>query len=184
MMSGGRTSSGGFGGFDFSHAGFENVGQTASARKSGANEELDITKLVNDSVSSFKEPAKQKNITIEKEIEENVICKADKESMTQLINILTDNAVKYADEASTIKVKLKKHDKHMKLSISNTCSNLPDVPPEKMFDRFYKGDSARTQKSGGFGIGLSVAQAVAESHKGTIKATYPTENTIKFEVEI
>ena len=53
-----------------------------------------------------------------------------------------------------------------------------------MFDRFYKGDSARTQKSGGFGIGLSVAQAVAESHKGTIKATYPTENTIKFEVEI
>ena len=147
-------------------------------------EELDITKLVNDSVSSFKEPAKQKNIAIEKEIEENVICKADKESMTQLINILTDNAVKYADEASTIKVKLKKHDKHMKLSISNTCSNLPDVPPEKMFDRFYKGDSARTQKSGGFGIGLSVAQAVAESHKGTIKATYPTENTIKFEVEI
>ncbi|MBQ9277937.1 MAG: HAMP domain-containing histidine kinase [Lachnospiraceae bacterium] len=147
-------------------------------------EDLDITKIVNDSVSSFKESAKQKNVTIEKDIEENVICKVDKESVTQLINILTDNAVKYADEDSIINVKLKKHDKHMKLSISNTCSNLPDVPPEKMFDRFYKGDSARTQKSGGFGIGLSVAQAVAESHKGTIKATYPTENTIKFDVEI
>ena len=147
-------------------------------------EDIDISKLVNESATSFKESAKQKNLTIEKEIEDNVICKADKESMTQLINILTDNAVKYADESSTIKLKLKKHDKHMKFSISNTCSNLPDVPPEKMFDRFYKGDSARTQKSGGFGIGLSVAQAVVESHKGIIKATYPSDNTIKFEVEI
>ena len=147
-------------------------------------EELDISKLVKESVSAFKESAKQKDITIENEIEENVICKADKESMTQLINILTDNAVKYADEGTVIKVKLKKSDKHMKLSVSNTCSNLPDIPPEKMFDRFYRGDSARTQKGNGFGIGLSVAQAVAQSHKGYIKAEFKDNNIISFKVVI
>ncbi|MBQ9233168.1 MAG: HAMP domain-containing histidine kinase [Lachnospiraceae bacterium] len=147
-------------------------------------EEMDISKLVNDLVSAFKEPAKNKNITIEKDIEENICYKADKESITQLINILTDNAVKYADEESTIKIKLRKHEKHVKLSVSNKCSNLPDIQPEKMFDRFYRGDSARTQKGNGFGIGLSVAQAVVEAHKGHIRAVYPASNTIKFEVEI
>lgn len=147
-------------------------------------EELDITKLVKDTTNSFKESAEKKNIVIDKDIEENVICRADKESMTQLINILVDNAVKYADEDSVIKVKLKNRDKHMRLSVSNTCSKLPDVSPEKMFDRFYRGDSARTQKGGGFGIGLSVAQAVAQSHKGTITAKYKEENVICFEVTI
>ena len=147
-------------------------------------EDIDITKLVMDTANSFKESAVKKNIVIEKDIEENVYCKADKESMTQLINILTDNAVKYADENSVIKIKLKNKDKHMKLSVSNTCSNLPDIPPEKMFDRFYRGDSARTQKGGGFGIGLSVAQAVAQSHKGNITAKYKEDNIICFEVII
>lgn len=147
-------------------------------------EELDITKLVKDTADSFKESADKKNIVIEKDIEENVYCKADKESMTQLINILLDNSVKYADEESVINIKLKNHDKHMKLSVSNACSNLPDVSPEKMFDRFYRGDSARTQKGGGFGIGLSVAQAVAQSHKGNITAKYKEDNVICFEVTI
>ncbi|MBR1816078.1 MAG: HAMP domain-containing histidine kinase [Lachnospiraceae bacterium] len=147
-------------------------------------EELDISRIVNELASSFKEPAKNKNISIEKEIADNVICKSDKESITQLVNILIDNAVKYADEGSIIKIKLKKTDKKMKLSVSNTCSNLPDIPPEKMFDRFYRGDSARTQKGGGFGIGLSVAQAVAEAHKGHISARYKDGNIIVFEVEI
>ena len=147
-------------------------------------EELDISKIVNELASSFKEPANKRNIKIEKEIAEDVICKADKESITQLVNILIDNAVKYSDEDSVIKIKLKKTDKKMKLSVANICSNLPDIPPEKMFDRFYRGDSARTQKGGGFGIGLSVAQAVAESHKGHIKAYYKDDNEICFEVTI
>ncbi|MBQ9609836.1 MAG: HAMP domain-containing histidine kinase [Lachnospiraceae bacterium] len=147
-------------------------------------EELNISKIVNELASSFKEPANKKNIKIEKEITEDVVCKADKESITQLVNIMIDNAVKYADEDSVINIKLKKTDKKMKLSIANKCSNLPDIPPEKMFDRFYRGDSARTQKSGGFGIGLSVAQAVAEAHKGHISASYKDDNIISFVVEI
>lgn len=147
-------------------------------------EELDMSKLVNDTVSSFKESAEKKNIVFNKKIEDKVSCKADKESMTQLINILIDNAVKYADNDSEITVKLKNNDRHIKLSVSNVCSNLPDVLPEKMFDRFYRGDSARTQKGGGFGIGLSVAQAVAHSHKGTITAKLKDDNIICFEVII
>ena len=52
---------------------------------------------------------------------------------------------------------------------------MPDCPPEKLFDRFYRGDSARTQKGGGYGIGLSAARSIAEIHGGSIKANYGNE---------
>ena len=146
-------------------------------------EELDISKILSDAVDSFSEPAKKRKLVFEKNIEENLVCKADKESIIQLFNILIDNAVKYADEETDIKIKLKKHDKHAGLSISNICSSLPDIEPEKMFDRFYRGDSARTQKGGGFGIGLSVARAIVELHKGKIGAEFADEHTICIKLE-
>ena len=72
----------------------------------------------------------------------------------------------------------------MVLRVKNTCEKLPEGEPEKLFDRFYRGDSARTQKSGGYGIGLSVAQAIVEVHKGTITAEYEDGNRIAFTVRI
>ena len=146
--------------------------------------ELDISKLLVDTINSFSELAKKRNLTFEKNIEESVLCKADKESILQLLNILIDNAVKYADEGTVINVKIKKQDRHMRLSIENKCSSLTDMEPEKMFDRFYRGDSARTQKGGGFGIGLSVAQAVAQLHKGKLSVEKKNENIICFKLEI
>ena len=94
---------------------------------------------------------------------------------------------------TTISAKLSGNDKNIALSIANTCE--PIDHPEKLFDRFYRGDSARTQKNGGYGIGLSVAQAIAELHKGTITAenitgTSPdnpdinTDNMLMFTVKI
>ncbi|MBQ9200063.1 MAG: HAMP domain-containing histidine kinase [Lachnospiraceae bacterium] len=147
-------------------------------------EELNLSKILNDAVGSFKETANKKDIAFDKEVDDDIYAKADKESITQLVNILIDNAVKYADEKSTIDIRLKKQEKHIKLIIANACSNLPDIPPEKMFDRFYRGDSARTQKGGGFGIGLSVALAVAEAHNGHISAKYKEDNRISFEVSL
>ncbi len=147
-------------------------------------EEIDFSKMVKNTVNSFEESAKKRNLKIDKDIEEDVHLKADKESMTQLVNILIDNAVKYADEGTDINLKLKKHDKHIRFSVSNTCASLPDINPEKMFDRFYRGDSARTQKGGGFGIGLSVAREIAQMHKGKLLAEKKNENIISFTFEI
>lgn len=68
--------------------------------------------------------------------------------------------------------------------MKNTCAELPKEEPEKLFDRFYRGDSARTQKNGGYGIGLSAARAIAESNRGSIAAEYENQNTIVFTVKI
>lgn len=81
----------------------------------------------------------------------------NKELITRLVSILLDNAVKYSPCDSIIQIELYKNDKTINLVVANKCDSLPDCPPEKLFDRFYRGDSARTQKGGGYGIGLSAA---------------------------
>ena len=61
---------------------------------------------------------------------------------------------------------MKQEGKRARLCLENTCPQLPTVPPEKLFDRFYRGDAARTQKEGGYGIGLAVARSLAQAKPG------------------
>ena len=123
-------------------------------------------------------------MTIEKHIEQNVKRTVNKELFLRLISILTDNAVKYAKNDTNILVCLMKRDKNIYFEITNFCENLPECPSDKLFDRFYRADSARTQKSGGYGIGLSAARSIAEAHGGLISAEYRENNSITFKVKI
>lgn len=69
----------------------------------------------------------------------------------------------------------------MKLEFFNTCAELPDAESDKLFDRFYRGDKARIQKNGGYGIELSVAHSIVEANRGTIDAEF-TDNGVKFKI--
>ena len=80
-----------------------------------------------------------------------------------------------------IEINLSKPDKKIILTVSNVCDALPDCDSQKLFDRFYRGDSSRGQ-SGGYGIGLSAARAITELYKGKISAQYQDENRITFTV--
>jgi signal transduction histidine kinase len=62
--------------------------------------------------------------------------------------------------------------------VRNTPAHLPEGDTQRLFDRFYRGDPARTQKSGGYGIGLSAARAIAETWKGTLTARQEGETAI------
>ena len=109
------------------------------------------------------------------EIEPEIMVNAGKEQMEQLVTILADNAVKYTEKGGTILISLEKRDRMAVLCVENTLREAPGEEPEKWFDRFYRGDSARTQKNGGYGVGLSVARAIVQAHKGTITAEYCEE---------
>ena len=146
-------------------------------------ESVSLSDIVIQAVDSFSESAKKRNLSFKSDIESGVIIEVDKEQITSLASILIDNAVKYACKNSDIEIKLKK-DKNAVLSVKNKCDALPECPPENLFDRFYRGDSARTQKSGGYGIGLSSAKAITELHGGTITAMYSDGNIISFEVKL
>ena len=119
--------------------------------------EFDISTAAEDTVGAFIEPAALKGIMIEQDIKKGIRLSGNRDSIVQLMTVLLDNAVKYTESGGVIRA-----------GLYNTCE--PIDHPEKLFDRFYRGDSARTQKNGGYGIGLSVAQAIAELHKGSITA--------------
>lgn len=157
------------------------------ARMDENNEKLvlsdcSLSQLLTDNIECFRETLALRRITLKTDIQPMISFRANKEHMVQLISVLMDNAVKYTNEDANIFVSLEGNDKRIKLQFKNTCSQLPSVSPDKLFDRFYRADEARTQKNGGYGIGLSVAQSIAEAYKGKISAEYENGNTIIFTI--
>ncbi len=135
--------------------------------------ECSLSEMTRDAVAQFREPAENRGISVLCDIAENVTVTGDKVRLLQLLTILLDNAVKYAEGVTPeIRVSVSRQERTAVLRISNTCFLGQDEDPGKWFERFYRGDSARTQKSGGYGIGLSAASAIVRLHKGFVKAEY------------
>ena len=150
--------------------------------QAGSLSELDFSALTQQTAQTFQEPMALRGITLDAEIEPDLRLRGSRDQLSTLLSILFDNAVKYAAEGSTVTLRLTRADKMLRLRMENDCETLPDCPPERLFDRFYRADSARTQKSGGFGIGLSAAQVITLRHRGRLEAEYPADRRIAFTV--
>lgn len=106
------------------------------------------------------------------------------DSIRQLISILLDNALKYSDEHGSIRLDVYKVHGKTKIEVFNTCILEDTRNLSRLFDRFYRPDDSRSQKTGGTGIGLSIAQAVAEAYGGKIKVHSKDGKSILFQVSI
>ncbi len=146
-------------------------------------EEFSPGMLMTEVLGPFIESAAMRGILIEEEIDSRPVIKASRKAVHRLFSTLLDNAVRYTPSGGQIDIRLQGRGKGMVLEVSNTCPERPAKDLEKLFDRFYRGDAARTQSGGGYGIGLSAARAIVSAHKGTITAHH-SENIITFTVEL
>ena len=90
--------------------------------------------------------------------------RGDEKAIRQLVSILLDNALKYSQEGGTISLTLEKQGRILRLSVFNTTATaMPRDSMEHLFDRFYRTDPSRNSKTGGYGIGLSIAKAIVLS---------------------
>ena len=141
---------------------------------------VDFSALVAGTAEDFAEPAGSRSVRLSAQVPPGIMVKGSRDELEQLVGILLDNAVKYADADGSISVRLSREGKKCRLHVKNTVSRLPDVPPGTLFDRFYRADAARTQKGGGYGIGLSIALSSAQLHGGQLEAAYEDGPSICF----
>jgi len=147
-------------------------------------EGFSLSDLVCEVFGMFYEGMEIKGISLEKDILQGVEIFANKEQISELVSILADNAVKYSPNGGKIFLSVSQKGKTAELTIENYMEKIPECPPEKLFERFYRVDAARTQKSGGCGIGLSAAEVLAEANGGKISARYTDKGTIIFSCTI
>ena len=109
----------------------------------------------------------EKNIKLDLAYKE--VIKIDVNKIHQLMVILLDNAIKYTKPKDIITIHTYCKDAKAVIEVKDTGIGISDEGLKHVFERFYREDKARTRKTGGTGLGLSVAEYIVTSHKGTIK---------------
>ena len=149
----------------------------------------DIAAAVSETADSFAPVAASDGKKLEKEIPDSLVIKSSDSSMRQLTSLLVDNAIKYCDDGGTIKVELARSRRGAVLTVSNDYAEGANVDYTRFFERFYRQDEAHTISAGtvtgssegssgertgksGYGIGLSIAESLVKSMKGSIDVSW------------
>ena len=141
---------------------------------------LDLSGMVAGAASEFQPLAESRGKRLVAEIAPDVGFCGDEALLCRLVSVLLDNAVKYCDEGGEISVRLIKR-RRILLTVENTYAAVGETELDRLFDRFYRADKAR-KFAGGYGVGLSIAKAIAEKHKGSITAYKKDSTHIGFKV--
>lgn len=143
------------------------------------NEHFNLSQEVTGAVLPFDAVAFEKNKTLNLSVEPNIYINGDRQSVKKIATILVDNAIKYSSDRGEINVTLKKESNKIYLTVWNTGSSIPDNQAERIFERFYRGDTSRSRESGGSGLGLSIAKGLADKNKWKMLAESSFNNYMK-----
>ena len=132
-------------------------------------------------IDDFEELASFQKKHFNADIDNNIYYRGEQQAIVQLMDILLENAIKYATKETNINVTLKKNKKYATIRISNKA-NVKKGDLRKVFDRFYRLDESRNSTIKGYGIGLSMAKLIAEKHKEVIKAYAPEDGIFNIEM--
>ena len=133
-------------------------------------EKFNLSNEVLENALPFDAVAFEKGKTLNIDIQPDITYNGDRDSVKQIVNILLDNAVKHADKNGEITLTLKKDGNKTIITFFNTGSQIPEENADKIFERFYRGDSSRSRESGGSGLGLAIAKSIADTNKWKISA--------------
>ena len=132
--------------------------------------DFDFSNAVENSVLPFEVLAFEAGKTLDFYIQKGIICNGDEKSLKQVFIILVDNALKNSENGAKISVKAFTEGQKIIYKVRNTGAGIPKHELEKIFLRFYRSDTSRARKTGGYGLGLAIARAIATDHSGTLTA--------------
>lgn len=132
-------------------------------------EKIDFSRLVGGGVLPFESVAYEKGLLIDTQITQGVTVMGSPTQLSQLVAILTDNAICHSCGGSEITVRLTENRSHAILTVINAGQAIAQEQAQRLFERFYRIDEARTGDDKHYGLGLSIARAVVQAHRGTIE---------------
>lgn len=130
---------------------------------------LPLVPMIREIMSEFEDKAIQKNITLVLDTADEIHVKMDEEGMRVVFNNLLDNAVKYTPEDGSITIRVYHLENHrIKVEVSDTGIGIDQKYHDRIFQRFYRVDKARSRSLGGTGLGLSIVKHIIEKHGSRI----------------
>lgn len=144
---------------------------------------VNLTRLLEQLTYEFQPMLSEKNLTCSLEMERDMTLRCDVDQMQRVLDNLLRNAVNYSFEGGTIRIDAAQEGDSMKIRFSNRGNTIPKEKQERIFEQFYRLDSARSSRSGGAGLGLAIAKEIVELHQGTITARSEDER-IEFKVTL
>lgn len=130
---------------------------------------IDISDVVEGAVEPFEAVAYENGVTLEMQIERGIYYRANADKLQRLVGILLDNAIKHAEFEKKVMVELRLEKNYIVLLVCNTGKEIAKEDQKKIFDRFYRANKARSRSEGRYGLGLSIAKAIVQQHKGKIQ---------------
>lgn len=138
-------------------------------------EPTSLKSVITTAVSSVQAKAKDRHIKIDTKTVQDLRVRADAQTVTQVVIILLDNAVKYSPDKSTVKISTFSTRNSRGFIIKDSGVGIPKEDMPHVFDRFYRSDTSRAKTgSEGYGLGLAIAKQIVDLHKGNIELTSQT----------
>jgi signal transduction histidine kinase len=129
---------------------------------------VNVAEVVRAQIQRMEPIAAERDITIDASLPALAVVVALPEDIRSIVTNLLENAVRYNREGGTVTVCLTREDAHVTLEVSDTGDGIPEQDRDRIFERFYRIDKARSRAAGGTGLGLSLVRHAAERHGGTV----------------
>ena len=134
-------------------------------------EDMQLGPVVAQVVSEIEVARPGRGVKFDREVPEDLpAIDADRERVHQVLFNLVDNAVRFTPSGGAVTVSAHRHNGSVEICVSDTGVGIPPEHLPRLFERFYRVDSARAREDGGTGIGLAIARSVVEAHGGHLKA--------------
>lgn len=145
---------------------------------------VDLTTLVQESLERFRPQADERDIRLEAELQPLPPLRVDPQRIEQILGNLLSNALRHTPDGGRVRVRLQPDCERVFVSVHDSGPGIPEEALEKIFERFYRADRARSRSQGGAGLGLSIARNLAQAHGGTLRAANHPQGGAVFTLEL
>ncbi|WP_421865924.1 ATP-binding protein [Motiliproteus sp.] len=143
-----------------------------------------IDQLLRQCLGKFETQLAAQQLKLSCELEADIEIIADQKRLTQVIDNLLTNSLRYTDQPGELKISLKRTNSRIQLCVEDSGPGVGDGDLPRLFDRLYRVERSRNRSLGGFGIGLAICRNIIQAHQGRIEAHHSELGGLRIEIEL